>query len=89
MLQRIALAANDERLLGGRRRLKDPLRRAYYALNRRAEPERMAPETRRSLEELFTPGNEALAQRLLRLGYDDLPNWLSTARGDERKVAAR
>ena len=89
MLQRLALAANDERLLGGRRRLKDPLRRAYYALNRRAEPERMAPETRRSLEELFAPGNDALSQRLLRLGYDDLPSWLSTTRGDERKVAAR
>lgn len=77
-LQRLALAANREGLLGGRRRLKEPLRRAYYALNRRQESERMRDETRAELRELFAPGNEALARRLHQVGYDDLPDWLNT-----------
>jgi hypothetical protein len=79
-LQRIALLFNREDVLGRRRRIKAPLRRAYYALNRRAEPEGMRPETRRSLEQLFAPGNAALAHRLAALDYTDLPGWLSSAR---------
>ena len=83
-MQRLALALNDEALLGRHRRLKEPLRRVYYALNRRPEPERMEPETRRMLEELFEPGNAALAQRLRGLGYTELPGWLSAGADDER-----
>ena len=83
-LQRLALALNDEALLGRHRRLKEPLRKVYYALNRRPEPEQMERETRRMLEELFEPGNAALAQRLRGLGYTELPGWLSAGADDER-----
>jgi hypothetical protein len=86
-LQRLALAVNREGLLGGRRRLKEPLRKAYYALNRKAEPERMATETRHQLEQLFAPGNEALSRRLAGLGYTDLPGWLSADAGDVQGLA--
>jgi len=86
-LQRLALAVNREGLLGGRRRLKEPLRRAYYALNRKAEPERMAAETRQELQQLFAPGNEALSRRLAGLGYTDLPGWLSADAGDVQGLA--
>jgi hypothetical protein len=82
LLQRLALVVNREGLLGSRRRLKEPLRKAYYAVNRKAEPERMAPATRRQLDELFAPGNDALARRLAGLGYTDLPGWLSADAGD-------
>ena len=88
-LQRLALAVNSERLLGGRRRLKDQLRKVYYALNRRSEPDRMAPVTRRSLEQLFEPGNLALAQRLRSLEYDDLPEWLTPRAVDEPRRVTR
>lgn len=76
-LQRLALAANSERLLGSHRRLKEPLRKVYYALNRRAEPGSMSPGTRRMLEGVFAPSNAALASRLRGLGYADLPEWLT------------
>lgn len=83
-LQRLALAMNSEAVLGRRRRLKEPLRKVYYALNRRSEPEHMEPQTRRALEELFEPGNAALARRLRTLGYTELPGWLSAGAQDER-----
>ncbi len=60
-LQKLALSVNREGRLGNRRRLKEPLRRLYYAVNRRPEQERIAPATRRTLQELFAPGNAALA----------------------------
>jgi len=78
-LQRFALAANREGRLGDKRRLKEPLRKVYYALNRRPEAERMAPDTRRELEALFAPGNAALAARLRSFGYLQLPAWLTRA----------
>jgi hypothetical protein len=74
-LQRLALAVNSERFLGRRRRLKEPLRRLYHAVNRRSEAS-MPQEARRRLEEVFAPANEALAARLRDLGYEDLPGWL-------------
>jgi len=88
-LQRLALAANRESILGRRRRLKEPLRKVYYALNRRAEGEHMPPETRAALDEVFAPGNDALARRLVRLGYTDLPGWLAAHVPDEPEEAAR
>jgi hypothetical protein len=84
VLQRLALAMNSEAVLGKRRRLKEPLRRVYYALNRRPEPHRMGPETRGALEELFAPGNAALARRLIAMGYTELPAWLSAGAEDAR-----
>lgn len=85
-LQRVALAINSERLLGGRRRLKEPLRKVYYAVNRRPEPQSMAPQTRRDLEALFAPGNASLARRLHGLGYEDLPAWLSATVEEEGRT---
>jgi len=82
LLQRVALAANREGRLGDKRRLKAPLRKIYYALNRRPEAERMNPDTRSKLEALFAPGNAALAARLKSLGYDRLPTWLARADTD-------
>lgn len=76
MLQRIALAANSERVLRNRRRLKMPLRKLYYAMNRQGSAERMLPATRQRLEEIFAPGNAALAELVRSLGYRDLPQWL-------------
>lgn len=79
-LQRIALAANSERLLRNRRRLKGPLRRLYYALNRRPSSSTMSADTERMLRAEFASGNRALAERLSELGYRDLPGWLSGLR---------
>jgi hypothetical protein len=76
LMQKAALAANKEGRLGNHRRLKEPLRKLYYALNRKPEQERMSPAIRRELEELFGPGNAQLAAQLRRLGYEDLPAWL-------------
>ena len=78
-LQRLALSVNREGRLGNRRRLKEPLRRLYYAVNRQPEQERIAPATRRGLQELFAPGNAALASQLRSMGYADLPAWLADA----------
>jgi hypothetical protein len=77
LLQRAALAVNSERLLGSRRRLKAPLRRLYYAINRKPPSERMSDEARALLDAEFEPANEALADALRRRGYTDLPDWLA------------
>lgn len=77
-LQRLALAANSERFLRNRRRLKAPLRAAYRVVNRRGRDERMSPSTRQRLRDLFTPPNMALAAKLRHRGYDHLPPWLAS-----------
>jgi Sulfotransferase domain len=81
ILHRIALAANREGLLRDRRRLKAPLRRAYYRVNRMPQRETMSDETRRQLEQTFAAANSSLAKELRRRGYDDLPDWLQTTTG--------
>lgn len=78
-LQKAALFLNREGLLGSRRRLKEPLRRFYYTLNRSHEEERMSAQSREELDGLFGPSNARLTEQLQRLGYRDLPEWL---RGD-------
>jgi hypothetical protein len=88
LLHRIALAANSEGLLRDRRRLKAPLRRAYYAINGQGPRERMAPETRRRLSEAFAPANAALGDELRARGYGDLPAWLGEAPRTGRDGAA-
>jgi hypothetical protein len=88
LLQRTALALNSERLLGSRRRLKAPLRRLYYAINRRPPRESMSDEVRKILQAEFGPANHALSEVLRSRGYTDLPDWLagrSTA-GSDRSV---
>jgi hypothetical protein len=77
ILHRIALAANSEGVLRDRRRLKAPLRKAYYVLNRERQRERMSPATRARLGGTFGPANARLAIELRRAGYDALPDWLS------------
>ncbi len=75
-LQRLALKANSDRLLRNRRRLKVPLRRMYYAVNRAPNQERMSVETRSLLQETFAESNVALSLELTRRGYQHLPSWL-------------
>jgi hypothetical protein len=79
LIHRVAVHVNAEQLLGGRRRLKAPLRRLYYAVNGRRSGERMAPATRRHLEQILAPGNQALAHELAARGYADMPDWVSAA----------
>lgn len=75
-LQRVAIAANREGgALRNRRRLKAPLRRFYYAINRSRRPETMSAETRARLSAWFTPSNEALGTILRERGYEHLPSW--------------
>lgn len=75
-LQRLALAANREGgALRNRRRLKAPMRRLYYAVNRSRATERMSPATRERLEAWFGPSNHRLAAALRSRGYDQLPAW--------------
>lgn len=76
ILHRIALAANSEGVLRDRRRLKAPLRKAYYRINRMPQSETMSQETRRRLEETYAAANAHLARELRRRGYEDLPGWL-------------
>jgi len=78
-LQRLALVLNSERLLGSRRALKDPLRRAYYAVNKKPRQERMVEATRLRLQHLLKDGNAALGADLRRRGYTDLPAWLNAS----------
>jgi hypothetical protein len=80
LLHRIALAANSEGVLRDRRRLKAPLRKAYYRINRVPQRETISEDTRRRLEETYADANSALARELLRRGYGDLPGWLVTSK---------
>jgi hypothetical protein len=75
-LQRMALLANREELLGRHRRLKAPLRRVYYAINRRRKSDTMPPEVEGHLRDIVAPANERLAAILTARGYVDLPAWL-------------
>jgi Sulfotransferase domain len=79
VLQRVALFANREDLLGSQRRLKAPLRRLYYALNRRREPDAMPPAVEAHLRNIVAPANERLARQLTERGYVDLPAWLRSS----------
>jgi hypothetical protein len=76
-LQRLAMRLNSERLLRNRRRLKGPLRRLYYSVNRDRGSERMSLESRGRLDGIFGPSNARLAEELRRRGYEGLPPWLT------------
>jgi Sulfotransferase domain len=75
-LQRLALGANSDRLFRNRRRLKMPLRRIYYAINRAPNQEEISDETKRRLQETFAESNVALAKELRRREYQRMPSWL-------------
>jgi hypothetical protein len=77
-LQRMALFLNREDLLGRHRRLKAPLRRAYYTINRRRRDDEMSAATAAHLRSLVAPANERLAEMLIDRGYEQLPAWLRT-----------
>lgn len=77
LLQKAALALNGERLLGSRRRLKAPLRRLYYGINRKPPRERISEEAGQLLRSEFGPANDALSEVLRKKGYTDLPEWLA------------
>ena len=70
-------------------RLKDALRRAYYAINADPVADRMRPETRESVRAIYAPSNAHLARALRLHGYEWFPDWLeeptpSRLRSDER-----
>jgi hypothetical protein len=62
-------------------RLKERLRRAYYAVNADNVSEQMQPETRALLCETYRASNAALARALRMRGYEDLPAWLCDLAG--------
>ncbi|MGZ8630026.1 MAG: sulfotransferase family protein [Actinomycetota bacterium] len=75
-LQRVAIAANREGgALRNRRRLKAPLRKLYYSINRSRAPEAMSSDARARLSAWFAPSNEALGAILRARGYERLPSW--------------
>ncbi len=76
VLHRVAVAANSERLLRSHRRLKAPLRSAYYAVNGRRPSEEMTPGVRAELEQIFAPENADLRDELTKRGYRGLPDWV-------------
>ncbi len=75
-LQRVAIAANREGgALRNRRRLKAPLRKLYYSINRSRAPEAMSPDARARLSAWFAPSNATLGEILRARGYERLPSW--------------
>lgn len=56
--------------------VRAPLRRAYERVNAGELPERLTPEMRQHVEDLYRASNEATAQLLTAHGYQDLPVWL-------------
>jgi hypothetical protein len=76
LLHRAAMVANKERFLRSRRRLKAPLRRAYYVVNGSRTRDRIPATTRAYLDSVFAPGNAELAAELAARGYRDVPDWV-------------
>lgn len=59
--------------------VRGPLRRAYWRVNAGTPGERLDPEMRRYVENIYKDSNAATAQALAGHGYDDLPGWLTAA----------
>ncbi len=77
LLQRAAHAANHERLLRNRPRIRRPFRAVYFAVNRDRSRSQMRWETRKRLEEEYAEPNRRLYRQLARAGYRELPGWLT------------
>jgi hypothetical protein len=60
-------------------RVREPMRRVYGRVNAGRAPERMAPDVRRHVEDLYRDSNRATARALLARGYRNLPAWLEAA----------
>ncbi|HET8777021.1 MAG TPA: sulfotransferase [Candidatus Limnocylindria bacterium] len=56
--------------------VRKPLRAAYLRLNSGSLKERLDPELRRHVDELYASSNRRVADALSRRGYTDLPAWL-------------
>lgn len=56
--------------------LRKRLQRAYLRANAGAPPQKMEPQTRRRLEELYRTSSEETAEALMKHGAQDLPSWL-------------
>jgi len=59
--------------------VRRPLRRVYERINAGELPERLTPQTRQRVEDLYRESNAATAQILTAHGYRDLPGWLNAA----------
>ncbi len=77
--QRLALALNraGERFWRSHPKIKQSLRRMYYALNGRAFETGSDPAVLDELHRFYEPYNERLAEQLRGAGYDKLPDWLT------------
>ncbi len=56
--------------------VRDRLRRVYQRVNSGRMSERLEPEVRRHLEDVYRPSNRETRDALLAHGYRDLPAWL-------------
>lgn len=56
--------------------LRRPLRQAYERLNAGELPERLDPDTRTRVEDLYRTSNQRTAHLLAEHAYHDLPTWL-------------
>lgn len=77
---RVAKAANSLRSSNHLKIVPPGVRRAVRELYERGKsaelPEKMSPETRRQVEDIYRSSNEATGRALAAHGYSDLPAWL-------------
>ncbi len=59
--------------------VRRPVRRLYERVNAGELPERLTPERRRQLDDVYQASNQATARLLTTHGYQDLPDWLQVA----------
>jgi Sulfotransferase domain len=88
--QRLALALNraGERFWRSHPKVKQSLRRMYYALNGRAFLAEDDPDVLDGLRRFYEPYNERLAEQLRNLGHETLPGWLTEQRPGAAGVTA-
>ena len=66
------------------RRVREPIRRLYVRANTGAPPERLSPEMRSHVQELYRESTQVTAQALAAHGYRDVPAWLQEESAHER-----
>lgn len=81
---RVALAMNKrgEKLFRSHPRLKLALRSIYARINEGKDQERLSPEARTWLNNLYTEHNTRLGVLLTSRGYKKLPTWLAPERAE-------
>jgi hypothetical protein len=60
--------------------VREPLRRLYVRANAGSPPERLSPEMRMRVTDLYRDSTDTTARALAAHGYRDLPAWLGPAR---------